>query len=68
MYYLVKWIITAGHHISPAVTVKGFKRCCISNTVDGTDDDDMLWDGREVDGNFSSECEDDGGTDCEDGE
>jgi hypothetical protein len=28
----------------------------------------MLWDGREVDGNFSSECEDDGGTDCEDGE
>jgi hypothetical protein len=26
--------------ISPEVTVKGFKRCCISSAVDETDDDD----------------------------
>jgi hypothetical protein len=31
------------------VTVKGFKKCCISNAVDGTDD--MLWNGSEEDGN-----------------
>ena len=28
--------------ISPEVTVKGFKKCCISNSLDGTVDD-MLW-------------------------
>ena len=35
--------------ISPEVTVKGFKKCYISNRVDGTDDD-MLWNGSEEDG------------------
>jgi len=30
--------------MSPAVTLKGFKYCCISNAIDGTDDD-MLWNG-----------------------
>jgi hypothetical protein len=49
------------------VTVKGVKKCFISNGMDGTDDD-MLWDGSEDDGNVKSECEGDGGTDCEDGE
>ena len=28
----------------------------------------MLWDGSEEDGNVSRECEEDGGTDCEDGD
>jgi 5-enolpyruvylshikimate-3-phosphate synthase len=37
-------IIRAWQHISPAVTVKGLKKCCISNVVDGTDDN-MLWNG-----------------------
>jgi len=40
------WIITASQHISPKVTVKGFKKCCISNEVDGTNDD-MLWNDSE---------------------
>jgi hypothetical protein len=53
------WIITAWHWISPDMTVKGFKKCCISSAVDGTDDD-MWW------CNVGSECEDDEGTDCED--
>jgi hypothetical protein len=39
------WIITAWQHISPEVTVKGFKKCCISNAMDETDN--MLRNGRE---------------------
>jgi hypothetical protein len=34
--------------------------------VDGTDDD-MLWNDSEENGDIRSECEEDGGTDCEDG-
>jgi hypothetical protein len=58
------WIITAWQHISPEVTVKGFKKCCISKTVD----DNMLWNGTEEYGNVRSECEEDEGTECEDGD
>jgi hypothetical protein len=32
------------------VTEKGFKKCCISNAMDGTDDD-ILWNGSKEDGN-----------------
>jgi len=35
----------AWQHISPAVIVKGCKKCCISIAVNGTDD--MLWNGSE---------------------
>jgi hypothetical protein len=59
------WVIWAGDHISPEVIVKGFKTCCISNAVDGTDDG-LLWKDREDDGNVRSECEEDESTDCED--
>jgi len=45
-------------HNWPEVTVKGFKKFCISSAMDGTDDD-MLW-------NVRSECVEDEGTDCED--
>ena len=41
--------------------MKGFKKCYVSNAMDGTDDD-MLWHGREEDGNIRSECEEDKGT------
>jgi len=40
------WITTAWQHISPEATVNGFKKCCTSNAMDGTDDD-MLWNGSE---------------------
>jgi len=53
------WITTAWQHISPEVSVKGFKKCCTSNGTDGTDDD-RLWNGSEEDGNVTSECEKDG--------
>jgi hypothetical protein len=48
------WIITAWQGISPEVIVKGFKKCCISNTMDETCDD-MLWNGSVEDGNVRSE-------------
>jgi hypothetical protein len=43
----------AWQHISPEVILKGFKSCCISNAMDGTDDD-MLWNESEQDGNVRS--------------
>ena len=46
-------------YISPELSVRGFKQSCISNAMDGTDDD-MLWNGSE------RECEKGEGTDCED--
>ena len=46
-------ITTAWQCMSPAVTVKGLKKCCISNAVDVTDDD-MLWNGNEKHGNVGS--------------
>jgi hypothetical protein len=39
MYFLDKV-----HHISPEVTVKGFKKCCISSGMEESDDD-VLWNG-----------------------
>jgi hypothetical protein len=56
----------AWQHISPVLAVKGFKQCSISNAMDETDD--MLWNCSEEDGNVRSECEDNEGTDCEDGD
>ena len=35
--------------------MKGFKKCCISNAMDGTDD--MLLNDSEEDQNVRSECE-----------
>jgi hypothetical protein len=64
---LCHWFIMASQHISPEVIVKGFKKCYISNAVDGTDDD-LLWNDSEEDGNVRSECGKNEGTDCEDGD
>jgi len=62
------WIIIAWQCFSPEVTVMGFKKCCVSNGMDGTNVD-MLWNGSEEVGNVRSECEEDAaGTDCEDGD
>jgi len=61
------FIITAWQRISLGVSVQGYKKCCISNAM-GETDDDMLWNGSEEDGNVRRECEEDEGTDCEDGD
>jgi uncharacterized cysteine cluster protein YcgN (CxxCxxCC family) len=47
------WMKTACQHISPEVIVKGCKKCCVSNVMDGAEDD-MLWNGIEEDGNVKS--------------
>ena len=47
--------------ISPEVTVQGFRKCCISNAMDETDDG-MLWNGSAEDGDVRKECEEDEGT------
>jgi hypothetical protein len=61
-------IITAYHGISPELTVKGFKKCCITSATDKTGRD-VLWNGSsEEDGNVGIECKEDEGTDCEDGQ
>jgi hypothetical protein len=56
------WIIPTWQHISPELNVTGFKNCCISNEVDGTNDD-MLWNDSEEDGDVRSECEEGEDTD-----
>jgi len=60
------WIIMTWQCISQKVSVKEFKKWGISNAMDGNDDG-MLWNGSEGDGNVS-ECEENEGTDCEDGD
>jgi len=60
------WIILSWQHISPAVILKDFEKYFLSTAVDETDY--MLWNGIEEDGNVRSECEEDRGTDCEDGD
>jgi hypothetical protein len=54
------WIITAWQCISPEVILKGFKKCYVSNVVDGTDDNSCGMVMKRM-GMFS-ECEKDEGT------
>jgi hypothetical protein len=56
------WIVMAWQHISPEMTVKEFKKCCISSAVDGTDGG-MLWVDSEEDRNVRSECDEEEGSD-----
>jgi len=44
------------------VTVKGFKKCCISIAMDDTDND-MLWYSSAEEDDSRSECEEDEGID-----
>jgi len=37
------WIVTAWEQISPEVIMKGVHKCCISNAMDGTNDDCCEW-------------------------
>ena len=55
-----------GGHITGSVC-EGFGKCCIYSEMCETDGD-MLRNGTEGDGNITSECEEDKGTACEDGD
>jgi hypothetical protein len=39
---LCEWVLEAWNAISSDTIIHGFKKCCISNISDGTEDD-MLW-------------------------
>ena len=54
-------------HILVQVILEGFKKWCISYAADKTDDA-IPWNGSEEEWNFRSECEEDEGADCEDGD
>jgi hypothetical protein len=47
--------------------VNGFKKSCIFNAM-GKTNDDMLWNDSDNNGNVRSECVEDEGIDCEDGD
>jgi hypothetical protein len=55
---LGEWVLTAWRRIFSESILAGFKKCCISNALDGTEDD-ILWQDVE-DGNDDSDCEDSG--------
>ena len=66
MYYLV-YVDYNGVASQLIRSDKSVKKCCMSNAVDGTDDD-TLWKGSEEDGDVRRYCVGDEGTDCEDGD
>ena len=41
-----QWILQAWKDLKPEMIVKSFKKCCISNAMDGTEDD-ALWEYEE---------------------
>jgi hypothetical protein len=54
---LGEWIVIAWEGISSEYVVTGFKICCISNALDGTENDFL----RQSEENKESDCEEDGG-------
>ena len=58
VFDLCKWILSAWSSISPDSIVKGFKKCSISNALDGSEDD-CLWQEVSEDENESDEEDDD---------
>jgi len=39
---LGQWILTTWNRISSESIIKGFKKCCLSNAIDGSEDD-IIW-------------------------
>jgi hypothetical protein len=52
---LGQWIKAAWDDISPESIVKGFKKCCVSNNMNGTEDDDVLWEEDHEENSSSSD-------------
>jgi hypothetical protein len=59
---LCQWIMTVWHHISTQVTVKAFKKYCVSIVVDGYHSD-TPWDDNDEADDGSSKCTEEGSTD-----
>ena len=39
---LAQWVLDSWNEIKSPIIVKSFKKCCISNAMDGTEDD-LIW-------------------------
>ena len=53
----VTWCLNAWNAIEGDMIVKSFKKCCISNALDGTEDDD-LWSSGSEDEDYNADAED----------
>jgi hypothetical protein len=51
---LGQWIKTAWDNISPESIIKGFEKCCVSNDMNGTEDD-VLWEEDHEENSSSSD-------------
>jgi hypothetical protein len=67
MYYLVNMDHKGMAAWLTRSDCEGLTKRCIYSGMDGTDGD-TLWSGCEEGGNVTSVCEEDEGTDCEDGD
>ena len=68
MYYVSNVYHTGMEaHLTRSKWRRVYKKFCTSDAMDGTDDG-MLWNGSEEGGSVRTECEEDEGTGCEDGD
>ncbi len=49
---IARWVSSAWAKVSPEIVRKSFKKCCISNSMDGSEDD-LLWEEAEDDSSSS---------------
>jgi hypothetical protein len=52
------WVKEAWEELNPEIIVKAFKKCTISNALDGSEDD-CVWQEKEKSDGENTECEDD---------
>lgn len=52
--YVATWVIDAWEDLSVEIINTGFKKCCISNTIDGSEDD-ILWEAADDCGEFDDD-------------
>jgi hypothetical protein len=64
---LCQWVKTSWQRICPEVIVRELKKCCVSNEMDGREDD-ILWEYEEEVENIGSESDVVGNGDSEGGE
>ncbi len=57
---VTQWVIDCWHDLKPAIIVRSFKKCCISNALDGSEDD-VLWEDSKDgnDGDTDDDVDDD---------
>ena len=55
---VTSWVLAAWEEIPEAMVAKSFKKCCISNALDGSEDD-LLWDTDEEDVDYVDDSDSD---------